>query len=112
MPKKKTKNKSRQNEKLFAFLAVLLTIVGFIIALIFKKDNKYVMFYAKQGLILFILQIAIGIIDKVPIIGWFILGPILWVFFIVIWIMAWINALSGEKRNTLLIGDFAKNIKI
>ena len=55
MPKKVAKVEKKEDDgKLFAFLAVLLSILGFIIALLAKKDNKYVMFYAKQSLVLFI----------------------------------------------------------
>ena len=50
----KYKKSEQRDSKLFAFLAVLLSVVGFIIALIAKKDNKYVIFYAKQSLILFV----------------------------------------------------------
>ena len=112
MPKKKTKTNKQSDSKLFAFLATFLTIIGFIIALIFKRDDTYVMFYAKQGLVLFIFQIIIGIVGAIPFVGWFFLGPLLWILFIIIWIMAWINALSGKKKDTWLIGELAKKIRL
>ena len=52
--------KSDGNSKIFAFLAIFLGIIGFLIVLIAKKDDAYAMFYAKQSLILFIFSI-IGI---------------------------------------------------
>lgn len=110
MPKKvKKSSKSRKNDdsKLFAFLATFLTIIGFLIAIIAKKDDAYVMFYAKQGLVLFIIQIIAAILSPI----WFI-GGLVWIAFLVFWIMAWINALSGEKRDTPLIGELAKKIKL
>ena len=111
--KKRGSKKQDFNEsKLFAFFAVFLTIIGFIIALIAKRDDPYVMFYAKQGLVLFIAQVIISILAAIPFLGWFLLGPILWVIFVVVWIMAWINALSGKKKDTWLIGEFAKKIRL
>jgi len=53
------KNKDDER-KVFAFLAVLLSIVGFIIALLVKKDDKYVMFYAKESLVIFISMLIVG----------------------------------------------------
>ena len=53
------KTKKINDKKLHAFLASFFTIIGFIIALILWKDDKYVMFYAKQGLILFIGYVLI-----------------------------------------------------
>mgnify|MGYP001202021315 CR=1 FL=1 len=51
------------DRKLFAFLASFFTIVGFIVALILWKNDKYVMHYAKHGLILFIAQVVIVVLS-------------------------------------------------
>ena len=111
----KTKINSKKQEetdrKLFAFLATFLTIIGFIIALLVKRDDDYVMFYAKQGLVLFIIQIIAHVASWLPLIGW-LASTILWFFFLIVWVLAWINAISGEKRDTWLISNYAKKIKI
>lgn len=113
MAKKKVKGERKQDDsKLFAFLAVFFTIIGFIIAILVKRENKYVMFYAKQGLVLFIGQIAIGILSAIPILGWFILGPLLWIFWFIIWIIAWVNAISGQMKQTPIIHLIAEKIKL
>jgi len=101
-----------QDDKVFAWLATFLTIIGFIIALLTKRDNDYVMFYAKQGLILFIGQIIISLITPLFFFTFSPVKTILWVFWVILWIMTWINALSGEKRNTWLVSDLAKLIKL
>jgi len=102
------KIKKQDDKILFAFLATFFTIIGFILALILKKQDKYVMFYAKQGLVLFIGQVIIGVLTPFL----FFLSPVLWILWIIIWVLSWINALSGETRNTFLIGDLAKKIKL
>ena len=66
------------------------------------------MFYAKQGLILFIGEIIIWLLSGI--FGW--LKYLLWIFFTILWAMAWINSLSGEEKNTLIIGNLAKKNKI
>ena len=90
MKKKVKKNipNKKDDEQLFAFLATFLSIIGFVIALILKRDNKYVMFYAKQSLIVFIagavLGVAAAIFNFVPVMGVIIkvaanlIGFILW----------------------------------
>ncbi len=108
---KKQSVKNSDDSKLFAFLAAFLTIIGFVIALLTKRDNKYVMFYAKQGLVLFIIQIIAWAVEMLPLIGK-IASIVMWVLFLICWIIAWLNALSGEMKNTFLIGDFAEKIKV
>ncbi len=100
--------KKEEDNKIFAWLAVFFTIIGFIIAIILKKDNQYVMFYAKQGLILFVGQIIITLISGL--FSW--LTALLWIFWIILWAMTWINALSDEMKSTWLIGDLAKKINL
>ena len=101
--------KKKQDEKiLYAFIASFFLIIGFIIALIVKKDDKYVMFYAKQGLVIcigwFILMVLTPIL--------FFISPIAWVLLIILWVITWINSLSGIKKKTIVVGDLAEKIKI
>lgn len=109
MAKKSSKNDDR---KVFAWLATFLTIIGFVIALITKKNDDYVMFYAKQGLVLFIGQIIISILPALFFFRFYAIKEILWIFWVILWIISWVNALSGEKRNTWLVADLAKLIKL
>ncbi len=101
------------DSKLFALLGIVLNIVGFILAMFLKKDNKYVMFYAKQGLILFITAVIINIIGwifgVIPIFGRIIYGT-LWILILILWLIGLIYSLSGEERDIPLIGVFAKKI--
>ncbi|MBU0598210.1 DUF4870 domain-containing protein [Patescibacteria group bacterium] len=74
-----------------------------VVMLVIKKDDEFVKFHAKQGLILFIVS-WIGI---VPVIGWII--DVVVVLFIII---GFIKALSGEKYKIPLVGDLASKINI
>jgi uncharacterized membrane protein len=112
MPAKKTKapeekGKKEDDKKLYAFLATFLSIVGFIIALVAKKDDKYVMFYAKQSLVIFIAWIIAAILSFIPVIGW-VLQVLVWI----LWLISWIYALSGEEKDIPVIGDLAQKLKI
>lgn len=98
----------KDNSKAFAWLAVFLGIIGFIIAILVKRDDNYVMYYAKQSLVLFIAAVILGLIFLIPILGW-ILGIIGFILYLILWIIGWVYALSGEMKEIPLIGKFAEN---
>jgi uncharacterized membrane protein len=107
----KKEMKKEDEKKLYAFLGVFLTVIGFIIVLATKKDDKYAMHYGKQGLILFFAWIVIWIFAMIPLIGW-ILMPLLWIAWLILWIIGIVYSFSGEMKNIPLIGQFADKIKI
>ena len=108
----KTKNKINMDDsKLFAFLGVLLTIIGYILIHFTHKNDKYAMYYAKQGLVIFIAwiiaAIAVWIFSFVPVVGG-IIGTVLWAVTLALWVIGLIYSLSGEEQDIPLIGEFAK----
>lgn len=116
MAKKKVVEKSSHDEpKLWAWLATFLSIVGFVIALIAKREDKYVMFYARQSLVIFIFGAIAGAIAMllgiIPIIG-AIVNFALWILVFVAWLLSWIYALSGKQKEVPAIGEWARKIKI
>jgi len=113
MVKKSKNNAMNKNDerKLYAFLGIFLTVIGFIIAMISKKDDKYVMFYAKQGLVVFIAWMIVAAFSFMPVFGW-IFGNILQVLVIVLWIIGIVYSLSGEEKSIPIIGQIAENLKI
>ncbi len=92
---------NNSDSNLMAALSYLWIIS--IVMLIVKKDDAYVLFHARQGLVLFIASW----LSWIPIIGW-LLGIIVVLF--VIW--GFIKALSGEKYKLPIVGDIAEKIKI
>ena len=111
MPRPIKKEKKEDDSKLFAFLATFLSIIGFIIALIAKKDDKYVMHYAKQSLVIFIVFIIAIIGGWLPFIG-VVVKLIINIIGAILWIISWIYALSGEFKKVPLIGDYAEGVKV
>jgi uncharacterized membrane protein len=94
----------------WAFIAVFFGIIGFVLALIFKFKDKYVMYYAKQSLVIVITGVILSIIGWIPILGWIvvIIGSVV---LLILWIIAWVNAISGKQRETPLIGKYAAKFK-
>jgi uncharacterized membrane protein len=89
-------------------------VIGFIIVIATKKDDKYAMYYGKQGLVLFIAWIILWIITLIlifiPVIGW-IINTLLWIALLILWIFGIIYSLSGEEKPIPIIGSFAKMLK-
>lgn len=104
--------KEVEEGKIYAFLGIFLTVIGFVIVLLTKKDNEYAMFYAKQGLVLFIAYVVVAIINWLPLpfLNWFIW--VLWILLFILWIMGIVYAFSGEEKDIPVIGPLAKNFKI
>ena len=103
------------DSKLFAFLGVFLMVIGFIIVYATQKKDRYAMYYAKQGLILFFLWIIGWIITWVlafiPVLGW-IARALVGIFILVLWVIGLIYSLSGEEKEIPVVGGFAKLIKL
>lgn len=106
MPKK-TKKEIQQERHLIAWLGVFLTIVGFLIAFYLRKNDKYIMYYAKHGLVLFIGFVISWFLFFLPVVGW-----LVQLFVTILWIITWINALSGKKKETFLVTELAEKIDI
>ncbi|MFA5259329.1 MAG: hypothetical protein WC979_05860 [Candidatus Pacearchaeota archaeon] len=109
-------NLSKEDDrKLFAFLAAFLSIIGFVIALLVKRNDKYVIYYAKHSLVIFIIGIVMGAIGKFlyifPIIGQ-IINAAIWVIIIIIWLLSWIYALTGEEKYIPIITEWAKKFDL
>lgn len=118
-----TQGKSSDDEgKLFAVLAYLLGIIGFLIVLLAKKDNKFAMYHAKQSLVLIIAALIIfipgsiitAIIGIIPVIGWIIalvLSLVMMVIglcFLVFVVLGIINAINLQMKPLPVIGKFAE----
>ncbi|MBW3004979.1 DUF4870 domain-containing protein [Candidatus Woesearchaeota archaeon] len=105
-------SKEMEEGKIFAFLAYLLSIIGFLIVLLAKKDNKFAMYHAKQSLVLFIVyMIGWVILVFIPFLGWGLL-PVWWVIMVIMTIIGIINAVTGKEKPLPIIGKYAKKIKI
>ena len=111
MAVKKRAQIKEDNSKGYAFITTFFGIIGFIIAILAWKDDEYVMFYAKQSLVIFIGFLIGYAATFIPFIGR-ILNPIITLLAIVLWIFSWIYALSGEKKQVPVIGEYAENLKL
>lgn len=91
----------------------VLSYIGILclVPLLAKKESRFAQFHAKQGLVLFIVEVVVYIISIIPIIGWLI-GIIGTLIFIVISVIGIIKVLNGEYWEMPLIADLAKKINL
>ncbi|MDP3728229.1 MAG: hypothetical protein Q8R18_02125 [bacterium] len=105
------KERVTDENKTWGFIGSI-PLIGFIIVLLAKKEDKYAMYYAKHGLIIFIVGVILNLIGKIGLdLFWYIavLGEITLVILLVMLIIA---AFSGEQKKFLVLTDLANKIKI
>lgn len=97
--------KEIQEGKIFAFMGYLSFLC--IIPLVFKKDNSFALFHAKQGLVIFVAEVTVfilSIIINIKSLGILIFGLLsLWGIF---------QALSGKTTKIPIVYDIAEKISL
>ena len=73
-------------------------LLGFLIAYLTNKENKYVVYHAQQSLLLVICMI----VTPIPVVGW-----IIGVGAFVLFIIGLLNGFKGEVKPLPLIGEIA-----
>ncbi len=102
-------NKNNDEDKTMATLSYL----GFLclVPLLMKKDNVYVQFHAKQGLIILIVWIVACFVNVIPILGqmvWSFVTAVLGVVSIIAIVKVWKN----ENWKIPYIYEYSKKVKI
>lgn len=102
----------REDSVLWATLAYVLSIVGFLLVVGMRKHDRYAMFHAKQSLILFFGFVIAWLVEAVvPFVGWFV-GAVLTVLLVILWVIGIVNALRGKETPLPVVGVFAEKITI
>jgi uncharacterized membrane protein len=89
-----------QTNKAMAILAYIL----FFVPLLAAKDSPFAMYHANQGLVLFLISLALNVVlTFIPIIGWILL-PFAYIAILAFAIIGIINAANGQIKPLPLIG--------
>ena len=92
-------------------MAVVAYIIFFIPLLTDAKNDPFVKYHVKQGLVLFICAVIVWfIVSIIPFLGW-IIAPLLNIAILVLAIIGIINAVNGVEKPLPLIGSFASQFK-
>jgi uncharacterized membrane protein len=76
-----------------------------------KKENKFALYHAKQGLVLFVFEVATFVISVIPVLGWLI-GMLAILVFTLFSAWGLLQALMGNFPRFPLISDIADKIVI
>ncbi|OIO41478.1 hypothetical protein AUJ10_00625 [Candidatus Pacearchaeota archaeon CG1_02_31_27] len=116
--KDKTKKLS-DNELMTAILSYIGILVLIPLLVIKVKDrNDFIRFHLSQGLTLFIIEVAIAVVQRIlaaiPFIGWILasLISLLWVIILIIVIIAIIKAVQNEKWEIPVVNSFSKHFRL
>jgi uncharacterized membrane protein len=99
------------NTTLLGVLAYLGPLV--IVSHLMGKDNPFVVFHTKQGMVLFAIELAIYIVSSFMFYGFFFLAPILGLVNLgcfILSIVGIINVVQKEQKPLPVIGGLSKHI--
>ena len=89
-------------------MAVVAYILFFVPLLTDAKDDPFVKFHVKQGLLLFIIAVANMVLTPLL----FMITWLIGIFVLVLAILGIMNALNGKKEPLPLIGQYAEKFNI
>ena len=110
------------SSRISAFIAYLFLIVGWLFVLIFRRNDPFARFHARQSLTLTVAAVVIPlawavfawVITWIPYAGFilaasaFALVIALAIVWIVVWIMGMVNALRGAEKPVPIFGSRTK----
>ncbi len=89
-------------------MAIVAYILFFIPLLTDAKNDPFVKYHVKQGLVLFIyFAIAWIVVNVIPVVGW-VLYPVLEIIGIVLLVLGILNAINGKEKPLPVIGKYAE----
>lgn len=104
--------KKASGEKISAIAVMCYIGPLFIIPFLTKEKDEFVIFHAKQGMVLFLCEIVISFLGgAIPLFGWS-LAAILNLVMIALAIIGIMNVVKHEKTPLPVIGTWADKFKI
>lgn len=92
--------------KLYAALSYLFILV--FVPLLVRRDDPYVVYHAKQGLVIFVGYILAAIV-----VNWVsILGSLLWLLLMIISVVGVVQAVQGKRWKIPVITSLASKFSI
>jgi uncharacterized membrane protein len=93
--------------KFFAIISYVSFLC--IITLVLKKNNKFALYHAKQGLVLFVMEVAAFILSIIPLLGWLI-GIFGYAIFLLVSVWGIMQAALGINSRIPVITKIAEKV--
>lgn len=99
-------NDVQQNKTMVLLSAILQIFIPilFFLPLVACQNSAYGRYYANQGLLILLIDIAASVVLIIPILGW-IAGPIIGIANLVFAIMNAVNANKGIRKGIPILGN-------
>jgi fumarate reductase subunit D len=101
--------KEIQDGKFFALIGYIFILC--VVPLLLKRENKFSVFHGKQGLVLFIFEIAASILRIIPVLGDLIF-TLVFVICGILSLVGIVQVLMNNYWEMPVIGDIAEKITI
>ncbi len=95
--------------KFFAIISYVSFLC--IITLVLKKSNRFALYHARQGLVLFVMEVAAFILSIIPFLGWLI-GVFGNMIFLLVSLWGIMQAALGIYCRIPLISEISENVII
>lgn len=105
-----TSKSKKSTKKADTGMAIVAYILFFVPLLTESKNDPFVMFHVKQGLVLLLAWIVVSIASYIPVVNFF--TWIAYLFLLALWVIGILNAINGEKKELPLIGKYASRINL
>jgi len=106
MPDILSKEEVREG-KFFAVISYVSFLC--IITLLLKKQNKFALYHAKQGLVLFVMEVAAFILSIIPLLGWLI-GVLGYSVFLIASVWGMMQAALGLNCRIPVISGISEKV--
>jgi len=93
--------------KFFAVISYISFLC--VITLILKKSNKFALYHARQGLVLFVMEVAAFILSIIPLLGWLI-GIFGYALFLLVSVWGIIQATLGVYCRIPVLSEISDKI--
>ena len=93
--------------KFFAVISYISFLC--VITLILKKSNKFALYHARQGLVLFVMEVAAFILSIIPLLGWLI-GIFGYALFLLVSVWGIIQAALGVYCRMPVVSEISDKI--
>lgn len=90
---------------ILSYLGILV-----LIPLLVEKEDEFVQFHAKQGLVLLVGEAATSLLALLPVFGFFF--QFLWIVWIALSVLGIVNVVNGKKKKIPVVGQFADQFEI
>jgi len=108
----KTKSENPSKKEKNTGMAIVAYIIFFIPLLTDAKKDPFVKYHVKQGIVLFIASVLVGIISYILPWQLSIISQLLEVCVFVLMVIGIVNASKGEQKPLPVIGKFGDQFKI